>query len=147
MKTYVLTVSERFPKTHPRAGEKTEFPLAIVHYDKIHTIRANYALWEKRFKKINKGEACLSVRIWSGKPYRSKQQEIFRYDHTRGIGIEKLFLEKDLHKGYVNRFLVHGGVLAKNDGLSFPDFQAWFSGYGMTEPLAIIHFTDFRYGN
>ena len=49
MITYVLTVSQKFPTTHKKAGQSTGFPLAIKHYDKIHTIRGNYDLWAKRF--------------------------------------------------------------------------------------------------
>jgi hypothetical protein len=64
MKTFVLTLSRRFPKTHKRAGEDTEFIEKLVcslscpgdcsdcHintelFKKIHTIRANYDLWAK----------------------------------------------------------------------------------------------------
>ena len=37
--------------------------------------------------------------------------------------------------------------LAKNDGLSLEDFTAWFKGYDLSETMAIIHFTPFRYDN
>jgi len=149
MKTYVITVSEKFPKTHNRAGEQTNFPLSIKHYDKIHTIRANYDLWKKRFEQIDAGKAILSVRVWEGKPYNSKQQEIFRFDKSHGIGIEKL----EFNNGYFNAMLVDGeycfadieNSIAKNDGLSFEDFENWFADYDLTKPMAIIHFTDFRY--
>lgn len=36
-------------------------------------------------------------------------------------------------------------ALAKNDGLSLEDFKAWFKNYDLSEPLAIIQFTKFRY--
>lgn len=147
MKTYVLMVSEFFPKTHKRAGEPTGFPLAIKHYDKIHTIRGNYQLWAKRFQEINKGNAYLSVRIWTGKPYQTKQVEIFRYDNTHKIGIEKLSCNP---LGWViNDTLLEElktEVLAKNDGLTEPDFKEWFKGsFVVDNSKAIIHFTDFRY--
>lgn len=146
MKTYVLTVSEKFPKTHPKAGDPTNFPLSIKHYDKIHTIRGNYDLWEKRFEKINVGEAVLSVRVWEGKPYKSKQQEIFRYDYRRKIGIEKVTFRDYLYDINVNGASVDVDDLAKNDGLSYSDFEHWFKGYDFSKPMAVIHFTDFRYG-
>ena len=47
MKTYVLTLSQNFPKTHKRAGEETNFVNKIFDGSKIHTIRSNYELWEK----------------------------------------------------------------------------------------------------
>jgi hypothetical protein len=34
--------------------------------------------------------------------------------------------------------------IAKNDGLSFEDFCEWFK-VRTSSPMAIIHFTDFRY--
>ena len=72
-KTYVLMISENFPKYHQKAGEPTFFARKIEEGKKIHTIRQNYELWNKRAEKINKGEAILSIRKWSGKAYRSKQ--------------------------------------------------------------------------
>jgi hypothetical protein len=146
MKTYVLIVSEKFPKTHPKSGEPTNFPLSIKHYDKIHTIRGNYDLWVKRFEKINAGEAVLSVRVWEGKPYSSKQREIFRYDYRRKIGIEKVTFRDSLYDVNVNGSSVDVDDLAKNDGLSYADFEHWFRGYDFSKPMAVIHFTDFRYG-
>lgn len=156
MKTYVLTVSEKFPKTHPKSGEPTNFPMSIKHYDKIHTIRGNYDLWAKRFEKINAGEAVLSVRVWEGKPYNSKQREIFRYDYRRKIGIEKLNMDtfdvgrddnNDVYLNFeVGKTMVSADLLAKNDGLSYEDFENWFKGYDFSRPMAVIHFTDFRYG-
>ena len=55
MKTFVLTVSRTFPKTHKRAGQQTWFvekineagmPISdeLIIGKKIHTIRANYEL-------------------------------------------------------------------------------------------------------
>ena len=143
MKTYVLTVSQVFPKTHPRAGEPTYFPLSIKHYTKIHTIRGNYELWAKRFEKIEAGQAYLSVRVWEGAPYNSKQREIFRYDNTWGVGVEKLEFEKV--GDYQLPKLTDIITLAKNDGLAIEDFKSWFKGYDFSKPMAVIHFTDFRY--
>lgn len=146
MTQYVLTVSQFFPKTHKRAGQETGFPLAIKHYDKIHTIRGNYELWAKRFEKIEQGKAILSVRIWEGKPYNSKQAEIFRYQKGHGIGIEKILFDDYLYSCQINgRRFGDMWKLSKNDGLSDEDFEEWFKGYDFSKPMAIIHFTDFRY--
>lgn len=141
---YVLTVSQKFPATHKKAGQPTGFLLAIKHYDKIHTIRANYDLWAKRFEKINAGKAMLSVRVWEGKPYASKQLEIFKYDKTHNIGLEKLEDPANPFMAWVNGTKQDWETLAKNDGLSFEDFCEWFK-VKQTKPMAIIHFTNFRY--
>ena len=155
MKTYVLTVSRFFPKTHKRAGEKTNFSQKLqlgiknipnsVMYDeecdlimdrKIHTIRANYPLWKKRISEIQNGNAILSIRYWSGKPYKSKQVEITQLDKNSGVGVQELVY------GYDKTLIKE---LAMNDGLSLEDFQEWFKKYDLSKPLAIIHFTRFRY--
>lgn len=151
MKTYVITISERFPAKHYKAGWLTGFEFSISMDIKIHTIRGNYPLWKKRFEEIEKGNACLSVRKWSGKPYSSKQIELFRFDKTDGIGIEKLY-----HSCYSKLPMVHSCLktqtvsndfLAKNDGLTLEEFKDWFKDYDLSQPMAIIHFTPFRYND
>ena len=170
MKTYVITLSRNFPTTHPRKGDMTFFKEKLqnaIHFEhrnriyigihpstKIHTIRANYDLWRKRFDEIEKGEACLSIRQWTGKPYASKQIELCKLTKEDGIGLQKMeFLHPD--DGYREDAFVWiaGKVLrydereriANNDGLSLQDWEDWFKGYDHTKPLAIIHFTKFRY--
>lgn len=142
-KVYVLTVSQVFPKTHRRAGEPTDFIKKIVNGEKAHTIRSNYELWRRRAIEINAGRAILSVRVWEGKPYNSKQHEVFVYEE---IGVEKI--QFDAVMGiFINdidsRLTVRD--LALNDGLSFEDFKEWFKGYDLKEPMAVIHFSIFRY--
>lgn len=144
MKTYVLTISEYFPKSHKRLGQATVFLLSIKNYDKIHTIRGNYELWEKRFKNINEGKADLSLRVWSGKPYRSKQQEIFKFDNTHKIGLQKLEDPTNFVFAPIEGKIINWEEIAKNDGLSFEDFCDWFK-VRNNSPMAIIHFTEFRY--
>ena len=156
IKTYVLTISRTFPKTHRRAGDSTNFATKILmglqgyNNDKRHTIRDNYPLWKKRIAEVNTGRAILSLREWSGKPYQSKQTIVLEFDHTSGIGVQELksmdetfaFIESKI--GIAQNY--HLATLAKNDGLSLEDFQEWFKGYEKTTPKAIIHFTNnFRY--
>lgn len=145
-KTYVLIISEEFPQTHKRKGEPTYFVNKIGGlWEKIHTIRANYELWEKRIAEINAGRAVLSVRVWEGKPYRSKQREVFAF---QSVGLEKfIFPINAFSPKYTKDQIGFMTVkeLAKNDGLSFGDFEEWFKGYDLTKPMAIIHFSDFRY--
>lgn len=159
MDKYVITLSRVFPVTHNRSGEETGFKdkfLAAIKQDgewcKLHTIRANYELWKKRFEKIEKGEACLCIRQWTGKPYRSKQVEIARLTPEDGIGLQELRIVNEKYKGrgimlgYVDGEQINFfHTLSQNDGLSFKDWLEWFKGYDFNKPLAIIHFTKFRY--
>lgn len=150
MKTYVITVSEKFPKTHLKAGQETGFIDKIINKHKIHTIRSNYALWKKRFEEIDKGKACLSVRVWEGVAYKSKQREIFVFYKSDGISLQKIEFnnEENLYI-YESSWIDNKPQLvwdvAKNDGLKFEDFLHWFKDYDLSEPMAIIHFTNFRY--
>lgn len=150
MKTYVITLSKAFPATHPRKGEPTGFREAF-RKTKLHTIRANYDLWAKRFEKIAAGEACLSIRQWVGKPYRksSTQREIVRLTRENGIGIQKLriYEHEPFPVVYADRYTtpVDWQELAANDGLPLSDWREWFKDYDLSQPLAIIHFTSFRY--
>lgn len=178
MKTYVITLSQQFPKGHRRHGEPTYFReqfqntilddagvsacdcckyetrdceacgyKAVNFRKKIHTIRANYPLWEQRFAEIERGDACLSVRQWTGKPYRSPQVEIGRLTHADGIGIQKYedytpfspVIDEQINP------IVLEKELALNDGLLLADWRDWFKGYDKTQPMVIIHFTKFRY--
>lgn len=115
---------------------------------------------------MNEGKAVLSLRYWTGKPYNSKQEEFAKLDKDSGIGVQRITMvdhgnftyiqisnpnkEPHLHSdcvefdsmksefGLINR-------IAENDGLSTGDFKAWFKGYDLSKPMAIIQFTPFRY--
>lgn len=158
MKTYVLTISKIFPKTHPKAGYKTYFLYDIEHRTKIHTIRGNYDLWAKRFEEIEKGNAKLSIRYWTGIPYKSRQFTYKELTKDDGIGLQKLTFKEmiftyqptltQIKNGYHRIWvpdLTDVNTLAQNDGLSFEDFQHWFNSYDLSKPLALIHFTKHRY--
>lgn len=144
LKTHVLLIAKYFPATHTRAGELTHFCNKIKCVNKIHTIRANYGLWKKRVDEVNAGIASLSLREWIQVPYKSKQNELLQY---RQLGIQKLQLDplgffiEDVDSDVTIK------ELAQNDGLSVVDFKAWFKKTPLNEPMAIIHFTNFKYSN
>lgn len=169
MKTYVITLSKVFPQIHPERGKETHFCTyfrnarmcvkchetkhgmcmgeCAIGGSKLHTIRANYGLWATRFEQIAAGEACLSVRQWSDAPYRSKQVEIARLTCKDGIGLQMLSFAPSysLTTPFVGTRRLERETLAANDGLSTKDWENWFYHYDLTKPLAIIHFTKFRY--
>lgn len=154
MKTYVLTLSHSFPANHEMHGKPTYFREKFYGTPgmlrKLHTIRANYTLWAKRFKKIAAGDACLSVREWMGAPYRSKQREIARLTADDGVGLQQLTcLDTNAYCFYpcvrIENRDIDKVLVATNDGLSLDDWRQWFKNYDHSKPLAIIHFTKFRY--
>jgi len=140
----VITFSRVFPAYHSRKGEPTYFVEAfykslfvakvipkelhgsfnhqkfINGFKKHHTIRAG-----KRFKKGD----FFSPRVWSGKPYHSKQVIL-----ASDIEIKQVWnieIDKDglIRINDSNQVLSLGfeSVLAENDGLSYNDFKDWFS--------------------
>lgn len=149
MKKYVLIISEFFPKNHKKSGQETNFGLSIKYYEKIHTIRQNYDLWEKRFRQIEQGKAVLSVRVWQGKPYKSEQLEIFQFNKSHGIGIEQVLFDDYFYSCLINekRFALSSTPLVENDGLSHEDFEDWFKKADLSKPMAILHLTPFRYNH
>ena len=165
MKTYNIMLSKVFPATHSRKGEPTYFSQKVqaAHYPtmsdetpKLHTIRENYDLWRDRIAQVKAGEAEICLRQWTGKPYRSKTVEIMRLGCDDGVGIQKLNFGwcGDKQVPVIEGWYMDGEFgskkeLAKNDGLSLEDWQAWFKAHEKDtvydKPLAIIHFTSFRY--
>lgn len=142
MKTYVLMLSKFFPMSHYKAGKETSFKEMVLKGKKIHTIRANYPLWAKRIKQVQAGNAIISLRQWEGPPYRSKQIVITDLTKESGIGIEKISLPSI---GNLSVVLKVYPELDSNDGLSRLDWMNWFEHYERNKPMAIIHFTPFRY--
>lgn len=140
----VITFSRVFPKYHPKAGQPTyfvekvykslflmkcvppelaiDFNFAVMNDEnykaKHHTIRNG-----NRWKVGDK----FSPRVWSGKPYNSKQ--IILCDD---VEIKKVFnFSKDLKsdKWYINGVEMSSAEridLAENDGLAYKDLLSWF---------------------
>ena len=145
----VITFSRYFPSNHPRKGDPTYFVeqicrgihewttegKAICNLDvwaggkeKHHTIRAG-----NRWKVGD----WFSPRVWSGKPYASKQIQF-----ASDIQIKKIWEFEFINSTYNGEFghdkgrwfLIDNivisdyerGLLAKNDGLDEDDFIDWF---------------------
>lgn len=136
-------VSEKFPHYHYMKGKPTHFQHKIKIKDKIHTIRGNYEWWAKRIKLIQEGKAVLSIRVWSGKAYRSPMKEIAQFTE---VGIQKIEATAGMDEVNVEGWFLPPyriKQLGDNDGLCYHELRAWFN-----KPLidgCIIHFTNFRY--
>jgi len=150
LKCYVITVARRFPGTHPRKGEPTHFVESILNRSKIHTIKLNVELWKKRIAEVNAGNAYLSLRYWKGRPYHSDQVEFFRVWKSAVEEIEILaFPDISFRLGNKPCFEELKKIYA-NDGLSKKDFKDWFFKTNRefeSIDAAIIHFSDFKYGD
>jgi hypothetical protein len=149
----IITFSRVYPSYHPRRGEPTyfmekiwrSFPLSTSYYDLItlnpdkeqiaedvwksvlmnwasvtpkhHTIRAG-----NRFKAGDK----FSPRVWSGKPYNSKQ--IVIAPDITVVSVWKFEIDQNgvysINGKYIDEQTEYN--LAMNDGLTEMDMQFWF---------------------
>lgn len=150
----VIMCSRTFPKRHPKAGQKTYFVEKIwaalspaffpdekliknlnfydwLEYDscalpKHHTIRSG-----SRWKPGD----WASLRIWSDKPYRSKQIEFAQVEVKKAWEIKIRIEDNQMIVGVkTNMTEITGFVyllptceVAKNDGLDCQDFFDWFN--------------------
>jgi hypothetical protein len=158
IKRYRLGVSRNFPTTHVRKGEQTcfvdkimgNFPFEENKWKKIHTIRSNYELWAKRMAEVQAGRAVVELFYWSGKPYHKDENGIGQVvfatlDKDSGCGVQKAEFDDYLYSLKVDYKRIELGNIPQNDGLSHADFEEWFKKYDLSKPMAIIHFTSFRY--
>jgi hypothetical protein len=146
----VLTCSRYFPKGHPKKGQPTFFVESIfnslypgIGLDNIadpirelvndfalianvrpkhHTIRAG-----SRFKP---GDMA-SLRVWSDKPYRSKQIEFAQVEVKKVWPVE-IWTGDRMSIGFPDipgsqMRLLPLCEVAENDGLDCRDFEAWFN--------------------
>ena len=151
IKTYVITMMVKFPKQGIIVAKPTGFKQKILSGEKKHTIRQNYKFWKKRIDEINAGNAILSVRQWSGLPYRSEQRIIKSFSKGQ-VGYERIIMfdnatelaiNTESEKGYV--YLSDSGIrrVAKNDGVPIDLFRKFFKN-GVLDGI-IIHFSKLRY--
>lgn len=149
----VLTFSRVFPAYHPKAGMPTYFIEKVlnsilpkgengiidrnwIHKDilplindfvlldgesKDHTIRAGH-----RFKAGD----WFSPRVWSGKPYASKQIQFAPDIQVKKTWDVRIWFDGETHSMGINGLPVtHIKMMnvADNDGLDIVDFRSWFS--------------------
>ena len=148
---YVLIVSTEFPKGKARAGQPTNFENNVLDQSKGHTIRGNYKYWKYRIDQINMGNAYLSVRKWTGRPYNSEQEEIATFGKgqvsIQKVKIGKVFCQVAPATGIKQleyTMEVPTVVISHKDGLSYEDFLDWFRN-DMDKEFCIIHFTNKPY--
>ena len=105
---------------------------------KIHTIRQNFFYW-KRFEGRE-----VALFTWEGKPYqKGSKHKVFCV--KRIVSVQKVLYSGSLfyRKRWDNLPTLK---IVENDGFKdWRDFQKWFANYKPGK-MAIIHFTNYRYG-
>lgn len=146
-KMAVLMLSTTYMKGHSKAGKSTEFMHKLLAGTKLHTIRGNFEWWQSKAEKINAGEMCLSIRQWSGKPYRSQQVEIGRLYELHVQRFEAVYGSTDaLPRVWVDGCEVADvEQVALNDGLELEDWPEWLFKNTNHFEGAVLQFTKFKY--
>ena len=143
----VLMLSTAFMKGHSKAGKPTEFKAKLLAGTKLHTIRGNFEWWQRKAQQINAGEMDLSIRQWSGKPYRSQQVEVARLSHLEVQRFEAAYGSTDPQP----RVWIDGcevadvEQVAHNDGLELAEWQEWFFKHTNHFEGVVLQFTSFKY--
>jgi hypothetical protein len=160
----VRTFSRYFPKCHIRQGEQTFFVEKIwkwyydahngdvsdllwynEQYDNLFAVDAikNVQNLEPKGHTIRNGKHFksgdfFSPRIWTGKPYASKQIAIAQDFELKKVFDIKIEIDEDLVTIIIDRKIFYEEnskfctqysaleYLAKNDGLTAEDFKSWF---------------------
>jgi hypothetical protein len=137
----VITFTRRFPAYHSKAGKDTFFPEKVIkglellkhpilEVDELELDEEIYEDCEPKFHTVRAGSRwkageMASLRVWSGKPYHTKQVTL-----AHDVRIENVwnFEVKDrqvfIAGNPINAYDVQ--VAAVYDGLSFSDFLEWF---------------------
>jgi hypothetical protein len=151
----VITFSRQFPKGHPKEGQPTYFVEKIWNSLKIageynvyinHPKQLKDGSWRvpifwrgenhgSKFHTIRAGNRwkvgdMYSPRVWSGKPYGSKQVEFappIRIEKVWEFGISKsdYFINDGTGIKMISYDLLKS--IARNDGLELDDFECWFA--------------------
>lgn len=157
MSNRVTTFSTVFPKMHSRAGEPTYFEEKIWsgllrmdsffyaqflpwHDDedptKFNALYMKLKTFEPKYHTIRQGNRWkvgddMDMRVWTGKPYRSKQRMIVP---DCVVPIVKVWNIAKVGEMFIfDHHIINTSILptiAQNDGLSVQNFYHWFERCG-----------------
>ena len=143
----VITFSRVFPAYHPKKGQPTHFVeklwkslgnlnyqwdlVKVLQVSDALNVKMPYSEFEPKHHTIRAGNRWkvgdkFSPRVWSGKPYNSKQI-IIAPDITI-VSVQKIEMDLNGIFSVDGKYLdeIHFLELAKNDGLEFNDMINWF---------------------
>ena len=142
-KVYVLMLSKNFPEWHSCRGNKTHFEDKIKAGVKLNTYRISTKTWLKKAIDVMNGRAIISVREWTGEPYKTKQKELFKLGYKTKFNICEIsrneeyankfcIIEQSIFEYVLNKYPISISSLndcerlSREDGLSEVQFCEWF---------------------
>ncbi|WP_338761945.1 hypothetical protein WAF17_16600 [Bernardetia sp. ABR2-2B] len=142
LKCFQLFIPKSFPKNHKKAGQETQFAKRIITGRMIQVLKKDYAYWLDVVRKVQDGEAYISVVEWEQNRTET-QREVLRLDASSNIEIQKVTFSKKFF--YLRRVRLCPDELAENCGFNTTtDFKNYYKSFPKSE-LAMIQFTGFRY--
>jgi len=87
-KKVVVMLTKVFFSEHPKSGQETHFADLVKAGKKIHTCRDNFNYWAEKIASLKRTGGVLSVRQWSGKPYRSPQEIVVEIPASK-VGVRR----------------------------------------------------------
>jgi hypothetical protein len=140
----VLTCNRAFPKGHPKAGQPTYFVEKIWACPEVSVLNAGLLkeeiinfqrheyLFQPKHHTIRAGNRfkvgdMASLRVWSDKPYRSKQIEFAQVEVKKVWSVE-ITMSHTFWTIQINGKTIYDAEpIAANDGLTLEDFVDWFT--------------------
>jgi len=147
----VLPFSRQFPKGHPKTGQHTHFvekiwacpEVSILNTDllkeEILNFQRNEYLYQPKWHTIRTGNRwkdgdMASLRIWSDKPYRSKQIEFAQVEvkkvwqfNIHAVDGELIWQIPGVGSGAFDAVSASISIISRRDGLEAEDFINWFA--------------------
>lgn len=152
-----IMCSRTFPKEHPKSGQPTGFVEKVWNSFRREdfSLPESFNQWVKNFpflgneylNAVHKASVTdckhttiragsrfkpgdmISLRVWSGAPYRSKQIEFAQVEVKKTWGVEIYIKDEELAITIINEPYFHiadNAIVANNDGLHLDDFTDWF---------------------
>lgn len=113
----------------------------------LHVVRDNVPKWEQRINAIREGKAELVVRYWEGQPYKGTLTDICRLGSEISIQSFKFTDSKVAKNILVDNKKVLIEDFANDEGRTVTEWKYAMRKFHTKEPLAIINFTAFKYGD
>ncbi|MDR3060293.1 MAG: hypothetical protein LBU84_19405 [Prevotella sp.] len=142
-KKIYITIPAYYPVWHSLSTDYTDFAKKIIKGRKIHIIKTDIAYWLKMNDKFTSDEYKLLITYGLYDLYTGSR----RYFCIKSCKI--LYVQRaSILLGYdyilVNGKKIPSGIIARNEGMSTPDFIEWIKGLDVKE-FCIVNFTNFSY--
>jgi hypothetical protein len=142
LECFTLLIPKFFPPKNKKEGQETMFSKRLITGQMIQIFKKDYAYWLDVVRKVQNGEAYISVMEWEQNKTET-QKEVLRLDASSNIEVQKIHYNKK--NFYLRKVRLCPDELAERCGFNITtDFKGYHKSFPISE-LALIQFTKFRY--